>query len=85
MPTHESNSAKRVVALVKDGDRFEALIAPASLLAPGIHELRLLWNRRPFISRVFQRDTLEALVAWVKELQEDLMSRGWREAHPHGA
>ena len=84
MRAHETNSAKRVVALVKDGDQFEAVIAPASLLAPGIHELRLLWNRRPFISRVFQRDTLEGLMAWVKELHDDLVSRGWREAHPHG-
>ena len=82
MRAHESNSLRRVVALVKDGDQFEAVIAPTSLLAPGIHELRLLWNRRPFISRVFQRDTLDNLMAWVKELRADLMSRGWQEATP---
>ena len=68
----------------KDGDRFEAEIAPAPL-ASGIHELRLLWNRRPFISRVFQRDTFESLMAWVTDLRDDLVSRGWRETHPHGA
>ena len=84
MQTHETNSHQRVVALVKDGDQFEAVIAP-TLRASGIHELRLLWNRRPFITRVFQRDTLENLMAWVAELREDLVSRGWRDAHPQNA
>jgi hypothetical protein len=39
-----------VVALVRDEDRFEAVIAPARQEAHGTHELRYLWNRRPFIS-----------------------------------
>jgi hypothetical protein len=81
MPTDATN-AKTVVTLVKDGDQFEAVIAPASLLAPGIHELRLLWNRRPFISRVFQRGAFESLMASVRSLHDDLISRGWRDAQP---
>ena len=44
-----------VVALVRDEDRFEAVIAPAHQEAQGTHELRYFWNRRPFISGVFQR------------------------------
>ena len=85
MGTRLSKSAKTVVALVKDGDQFEAVIAPASRLAPGIHELRLLWNRRPFISRVFDRGAFDRLMDSVRTLREELTSRGWREIQPFGA
>jgi hypothetical protein len=66
-----------VVALVRDEDRFEAVIAPAHQEAQGTHELRYLWNRRPFISGVFQRSTLDSLLASVKALQDALIGRGW--------
>jgi hypothetical protein len=66
-----------VVALVRDEDRFEAVIAPARQEAHGTHELRYLWNRRPFISGVFQRSTLDSLLASVKALQDELIGRGW--------
>jgi hypothetical protein len=66
-----------VVALVRDDDRFEAVIAPAHQEAQGTHELRYLWNRRPFISGVFQRSTLDSLLASVKALQDELIGRGW--------
>jgi hypothetical protein len=66
-----------VVTLVRDDDRFDAVIAPATPDARGTHELRYLWNRRPFISRVFHRSTLDALVASVKALQDELIGRGW--------
>jgi hypothetical protein len=67
-----------VVALVRDEDRFEAVIAPAPREAHGTHELRYLWNRRPFISGVFQRSTLDTLLASVRALQDELIGRGWR-------
>jgi hypothetical protein len=66
-----------VVALVRDEDRFEAVIAPAPREAQGTHELRYLWNRRPFISRVFHRSTFDTLLASVKALQDELIGRGW--------
>jgi hypothetical protein len=66
-----------VVALVRDDDRFEAVIAPAHQKAHGTHELRYFWNRRPFISGVFQRSTLDSLLASVKALQDELIGRGW--------
>ena len=70
-----------VVTLVKEGDRFEAVIAPAPPEAPGTHELRYLWNQRPFISRVVQRGAFDALVASVRALRDELIGRGWRVAH----
>jgi hypothetical protein len=70
-----------VVTLLKEGDRFEAVIAPAAPESPGTHELRYLWNRRPFISRVFQRGAFDALLASVRALQDELIGRGWRVAH----
>lgn len=66
-----------VVALVRDEDRFEAVVAPAPRNAPGTHELRYLWNRKPFISGVFQRSTFDTLLASVKALQDELIGRGW--------
>jgi hypothetical protein len=75
------DSETTVVTLVKEGDRFEAVIAPAAPEAPGTHELRYLWNRRPFISRVFQRGAFDALLASVRALQDELIGRGWRVAH----
>ena len=50
-----TRSEMTVVALVRDEDRFEAVVAPAPRDAPGTDELRYLWNRKPFISGVFQR------------------------------
>jgi hypothetical protein len=70
----------KVVALVRDDDRFEAVIVPAPPRAPGTHELVYLWNRRPFIARVFQRGALHTLLESVRDLQHDLMGRGWRLA-----
>jgi hypothetical protein len=70
-------AATTVVALVRDEDRFEAVIAPAPPEAQGTHELRYLWNRRPFISGVFQRSTFATLLASVKALQDELIGRGW--------
>jgi hypothetical protein len=67
-----------VVALVRDEDRFEAVVAPAPRHARGTHELRYLWNRKPFISGVFQRSTFDTLLASVKALQDELIGRGWR-------
>jgi hypothetical protein len=78
--TTSPTRAETVVTLVRDEDRFEAVIAPAPPGGPGTHELRYLWNRRPFISRVFQRSTLDSLLASVQALQEELMGRGWRIA-----
>ena len=75
-----TRAATTVVTLVRDDNRFEAVIAPAPPEAPGTHELRYLWNRRPFISRVFQRSTFESLLASVKALQDELVGRGWRVA-----
>jgi hypothetical protein len=72
--------AETVVTLVRDEDRFEAVIAPAPPGVSGTHELRYLWNRRPFITRVFQRSTLDSLLASVQALQDELMGRGWRIA-----
>ena len=66
-----------VVALVRDEDRFEAVVAPAPRNAPGTHELRYLWNRKPFISGVFQRSTFDTLLASVRALQDELIGRGW--------
>ena len=70
----------KVVALVRDEDRFEAVIVPAPPRTPGTHELVYLWNRRPFISRVFQRGALHTLLQSVRDLQDELMGRGWRLA-----
>jgi hypothetical protein len=78
-PSPES-AETTVVTLVKEMDRFEAVIAPAAPDAPGTHELRYLWNRRPFISRVFQRGAVDALLASVRVLQDELVGRGWRVA-----
>jgi hypothetical protein len=69
-----------VVTLVRDDNRFEAVTAPATRQAPGTHELRFLWNRSPFITRVFQRSTFESLLASVRALQDELVGRGWRAA-----
>ena len=68
-----------VVTLVRDGDEFQAVIAPASRFALGIHELRLLWNRRPFITRVFQKGAFDDLTGYVRSLRDELISHGWRE------
>ena len=70
----------KVVALVRDDDRFEAVIVPAAARAPGTHELVYLWNRRPFIARVFQRGAFHTLLESVRDLQHELMGRGWRLA-----
>ena len=67
-----------VVALVRDEERFEAVIVPAPPEAQGSHELRYLWNRRPFISRAFQRGHLDALLASVRQLTDELIARGWQ-------
>jgi hypothetical protein len=72
----------KIVALVRDEDRFEAVIVPAAPRAPGTHELIYLWNRRPFISRVFQRGALNILLQSVRDVQDELMGRGWRLASP---
>ena len=70
----------KAVVLVRDEDRFEAVIVPGASRAPGTHELVYLWNRRPFISRVFQRGALHTLLESVRDLQHELMGRGWRLA-----
>ena len=70
----------KVVALVRDDDRFEAVIVPAARRGLGTHELVYLWNRRPFITRVFQRGALHTLLESVRDLQHELMGRGWRLA-----
>jgi hypothetical protein len=77
----QENTETTVVTLVKEGDRFQAVIAPAAPKAQGTHELRYLWNQRPFISRVFQRGAFDALLASVRALQDELIGRGWRVAH----
>jgi hypothetical protein len=59
------------------------VIAPASRFSLGIHELRLLWNRRPFITRVFQKGAFDDLMGYVRSLHDELMSHGWTEAQPH--
>jgi hypothetical protein len=81
MSRHGTNPTT-IVTLVRDGDEFQAVIAPAPRLALGIHELRLLWNRRPFISRVFQKGAFEDLMGSVRSLRDELISHGWREARP---
>jgi hypothetical protein len=48
--------------------------------AHGSHELRYLWNRRPFLRRVFQRSTFDALLSSVRALQDELIARGWHVA-----
>jgi len=73
---------KTVVTLVKDENRFEAVVAPAPPNAVGTYELRYLWNRRPFISRIFQRGALDTLLSSVRALQDELMNRGWRRLEP---
>ena len=84
--TASRTSAERtVVTLIRDDDRFEAVIAPAPPEAPGTHELRYLWNRRPFICRVFERSTFDSLLASVKALQAELVGRGWRIARDMSA
>ena len=70
----------KVVALVRDDDRFEAVIVPATPKVMGTHELVYLWNKRPFITRVFQRGAFDTLLKSVRDLQEELMGRGWRLA-----
>jgi hypothetical protein len=67
-----------VMRLVRDADQFEAVIVPSRSVFAGTHELRYLWNRRPFISRVFQRGNVEALLASVRQLRDELIERGWR-------
>ena len=85
METHPPTSGeKTVVTLVRDADRFEAIVAPATRSAAGTHELRYLWNRRPFISRVFQRGAFDALLASVMALRDELVTRGWHLAEPQG-
>jgi hypothetical protein len=84
MSTHVTHSTT-VVTLVRDGDEFQAVIAPAPRFALGIHELRLLWNQRPFITRIFQQGAFDDLMASVRSLRDDLISHGWRETQPHTA
>jgi hypothetical protein len=65
-----------VMRLVRDDDQFEAVIVPSRAVVAGTHELRYLWNRRPFISRVFQRGNLDALLTYVRQLRDELVERG---------
>ena len=67
-----------VIRLVRNDDEFEAIIVPTRVNAAGTHELRYLWNRRPFISRAFQRGHLDALLASVRQLTGELIARGWQ-------
>jgi hypothetical protein len=73
---------KTVVTLVKDDNRFEAVVAPAPPNAVGSHELRYLWNHSPFVSRVFHRGALDTLLNSVRALQDELINRGWRRLEP---
>jgi hypothetical protein len=88
MVTESSDSLETeglvLVTLVKDSNRFDAVIAPAAPSATGTHELRYLWNRRPLISRVFQRGTFDRLVASVCALRDELTARGWELARAQG-
>jgi hypothetical protein len=70
-----------VIRLVRDADQFEAVIVPSRAVFAGTHELRYLWNRRPFISRVFQRGHLDALLTSVRQLRDELLDRGWQLVH----
>ena len=63
-------------------NRFEAVVAPVPRNSAGTHELRYVWNHRPFISRVFKRGAFGALLDSVMELQLELIGRGWRLAGP---
>jgi hypothetical protein len=75
-----------VLTLVRDNDQFEAVILPALPKAQGTHELRYLWNKRPFISQVFQRGSLETLLNSVRQFTDELVRRGWRlVTEPGGA
>jgi hypothetical protein len=71
-------SERPVIRLVRDADQFEAVIVPSRAVFAGTHELRYLWNRRPFISRVFQRGNLDALLTSVRQLRDELLDRGWQ-------
>jgi hypothetical protein len=77
--THDApiTGKRPVIRLVRDDDEFEAVIVPTRATDAGTHELRYLWNRRPFISRVFQRGNLEGLLASVRQLTDELIERGW--------
>ena len=70
-----------VIRLVRDSDQFEAVIVRSRAVFAGTHELRYLWNHRPFISRVFQRGHLDALLTSVRQLRDELLDRGWQLVH----
>jgi hypothetical protein len=76
-----SPGERPVIRLVRDADQFEAVIVPSRAVFAGTHELRYLWNRRPFISRVFQRGNLEALLMSVRQVRDELIERGWQLVH----
>jgi hypothetical protein len=62
-----------VVRLVREDDEFEAVIVPAPATPAGTHELRYMWNKRSFISRVFQRGHVDALLASVRQPSDELI------------
>jgi hypothetical protein len=79
MPKKGSESQETtVLTLVRDNDQFKAVILPAPPKAQGTHELRYLWNKRPFISQVFQRGSLDTLLNSVRQFTDELVRRGWR-------
>jgi hypothetical protein len=63
-----------VMTLLRSGERFDAVIRRTPI---GTHELRYLWNGRPFISQVFQRGTAQALMESARKLKDELLGRGW--------
>jgi len=83
-PDAPINGERPVIRLVRDDDEFEAVIVPTRANPAGTHELRYFWNRRPFISRVFQRGNLEGLLASVRQLTDELIDRGWRTVADSG-
>jgi len=80
--TRATPTSETVITLVRGEDRFDAVVAPAPRNPAGTHELRYLWNHRPFISRVFKRGAFAALLDSVTALQQELIGRGWRLAEP---
>jgi hypothetical protein len=80
--TRATPASETVITLVRGEDRFDAVVTPVPRSPAGTHELRYLWNRRPFITRVFKRGAFAALLDSVRALQQELMGRGWRLADP---
>jgi len=80
--TRATPTTETVITFVRGEDRFDAVVAPVRRNPAGTHELRYLWNRRPFISRVFKRGAFTALLDSVAALQQELLGRGWRLAEP---